>query len=485
MCGILVVAGPDAHLLVSNGVVAMQHRGPDETVIRNLKSVCLGFVRLSINGSGSDGRQPFSSGAYHCLINGEIFNHQELKETYKIEQSSASDTSLVLPIYQLLGNQFIGSLDGFFSGIIFDEEKQRLICFRDHIGKKPLYSGKYGENVFVCSELKSIPGYSSFSRVPKGLSTINLETGKPTAFQEKHEYPTQLNSDLRTIIVQSVVKRIPSRPIKFGVFISGGLDSSIVASIVKQHCHDAIYYSLTNEASSDYRSTRKIAQHLQIELRTVPLPTTKELTFLIEQVVVATESYNPSFISNGIATYLLAQAAHKDGLKVVLSGEGADEVFMGYHMLTPNQDWERIRSNLIANLYFTELRRLDSCAMAHGIEARCPFLDQEVLAFTNQLSYQDFYQVQSGDLINKAVLRNVFSDDLPGSIVQRNKISLDVGSGIRKLVVEYLTSSGGAEIDVLREIWKRNFNDFDENEPHFFAYPIMDKAIARRGIYHE
>ena len=123
--------------------------------------------------------------------------------------------------------------------------------------------------------------------------------------------------------------------------------------------------------------------------------------------------------------------------------------------------------------------------MAHGIEARCPFLDREVLAFANRLSYQDFYQVQSGDLINKAVLRNVFSDDLPGSIVQRNKISLDVGSGIRKLVVEYLTSSGGAEIDILREIWKRNFNDFDENDPHFFAYPIMDKAIARRGTFHK
>jgi len=444
----------------------------------------LGFVRLSINGTGSDGSQPFSAGFQHCLINGEIFNHQELKETNKIEEHSVSDTSVVLPLYQQMGDQFLDLLDGFFSGVIYDEERQRLICFRDHIGKKPLYSGRIGDNVFVCSELKSLPSYSSFSRVPKGLSTINMESGEPISLRKIQDTQLRPNSVLRDIVVRSILKRIPAPPRRFGVFLSGGLDSSIVASIVNQFRDDAVFYSLTDETSPDYEPTRNIAQHLKIEIRSVPLPTQKQLPALIEDVVVATESYNPSFISNGIATYLLAQAAHADGLKVVLSGEGADEVFLGYHKLSQNEDWQGIRTSLLDNLHFTEIRRLDTCTMAHSVEARCPFLDREVLAFARRLSYQDFFRNQDGCIINKVALRIAFKDDLPSSIVQRGKVSMDVGSGLRKMVVEHLTSYGQKEIDVLQELWKRKFAQFDETNPHFFTYPIMDQYIAHRGVSH-
>ena len=200
---------------------------------------------------------------------------------------------------------------------------------------------------------------------------------------------------------------------------------------------------------------------------------------MIDKVLYATESYNPSIISNGLATYLLAQAAYMKGLKVVLTGEGADELFAGYHEQLSEQEWQITRTKLITDMHFTELRRLDKCSMAHSIEARCPFLDRTVKRVADDLEHKQFYIPGH----NKIALRDAFRHLLPVEIANRKKTSFDVGSGIRKLVVDYLTRNGNTEIAELKEIWQATFT-YDVDDPYFFSYPTFDSAIAKRGGAH-
>lgn len=202
---------------------------------------------------------------------------------------------------------------------------------------------------------------------------------------------------------------------------------------------------------------------------------------LIKKVVWATESFNPSIISNGLGTYLLSKSANEAGIKVVLGGEGADELFGGYHKYSsPDSNWKYIRKQLINDMPITELRRLDLSSMAHSVEVRCPFLDQRIRNFSDNLSFDDLYR---GD-VNKAILREVFEGFLPNSVLQRQKTSLDVGSGVRSLVVKCLTNNGQTERQVLKEIWNEHFN-MDASNLFFSSYPVFDAVIDKRGRGHK
>jgi asparagine synthase (glutamine-hydrolysing) len=277
---------------------------------------------------------------------------------------------------------------------------------------------------------------------------------------------------------QAVIKRLPKQP--FGVFLSGGLDSSIIAAITCQHRQDVTYFTLGDSDSIDVAMVEMLVKHLGLkQVIYIPLPSEQKLPALIDKVLYATESYNPSIISNGLATYLLAQAAYMKGLKVVLTGEGADELFAGYHEQLSEQEWQITRTKLITDMHFTELRRLDKCSMAHSIEARCPFLDRTVKRVADNLEHRQFYIPGH----NKIALRDAFRHLLPDEIANRKKTSFDVGSGIRKLVVDYLTRNGNTEIAELKEIWQGTFT-YDVDDPYFFSYPTFDSAIAKRGASH-
>ena len=267
---------------------------------------------------------------------------------------------------------------------------------------------------------------------------------------------------------------------KIGIFLSGGLDSSIIAALANQYHHNIAYFVLGNPDSPDVAMVNKLVNHLGInQVNYIPLPTEQELPTLVDKIVYATESYNPSIISNGLATYLLAEAAYKEGLKVVLTGEGADELFAGYHEKLPEEEWQSTRSNLINDMRFTELRRLDKCSMAHSIEARCPFLDRTVKYIADNLEHKNFYSYNQ----NKVALRDTFGHLLPAEIADRKKTSFDVGSGIRKLVVNYLTRNGNTEIVELKNIWNQTFAH-NADKSYFFSYPTFDSVIAKRGETH-
>jgi asparagine synthase (glutamine-hydrolysing) len=479
MCGIALLYGPSASTRIDSMMTRLQHRGPDDVGFWKSDRIAIGFSRLAINDITEAGKQPYFCDGYVGAFNGEVYNHTSLASKFRMELNSQCDTHIILPLYLLEHEKILCDLDGFYSGLIYHPATNKLLLIRDHIGKKPLFIGESEGDFFVVSELKAIDRICWFKEVPCGISQVDLQTRSFTLISE-HSKEIKPKDQLESTLFEAVNKRIPALDQKFGVFLSGGLDSSIISALTCRLRSDAIYFTLGNQNSTDSLMVQKLCKHLELSnLRSIPLPSTEELPDLIQSVVYATESYNPSIISNGLATYILSAAAKKEHIKVVLTGEGADEMFAGYHYdLSPSQ-WQDTQAKLIQDMHFTELRRLDLCSMAHGIESRCPFLDKDIRSIAENLDFADYF----AQGINKVLLRSTFGHLLPKDIAERRKTSFDVGSGIRAMVVNYLQRNGKSEKEELHEIWCNVFQH-DTSDPYFHSYPAFDKVISQRGGDH-
>lgn len=474
MCGLVFLAGPRAAARITRCIDRLRHRGPDDRSVWLHREQALGFARLKINGSREVGRQPFVQGSLVGAFNGEIYNHRTLAETHGVDPSPC-DTRVILPLVERYGPRVIDELDGFYAGVVAQQASSEVMCLRDPMGKKPLFVGRSGSELFIASELKAFDEVEWFNPLPLGTSSVELSTGRVSSLA--HHLAVRPRSNLTELLEDAVHKRMPRAEQPVGVFLSGGLDSSLVAALTSKVRADAIYFTLGDPGSLDRSAVKTVAQALGLaNVRAVALPQQEHLPKLLRRVVHATESFNPSIVSNGLGTYLLAEAAQAAGVKVVLTGEGADELFGGYHDFGPADPWRQVRRQLIEDLHVTELRRLDSSCMAHGIEARCPFLDREVRSFSDQLDYPDLYSKE----LNKVILRRSFAGVLPPEILHRKKTSFDVGSGLRAQVVRHLRSRGRSEREELLDLWREHFR-FDATNPHFHAYPAFDSAIDIRG----
>jgi len=439
--------------------------------------VALGFARLAINGTSTDGHQPHQFADLIGAVNGEIYNHLELARAFGLPQSSC-DIGVVLPLLERIGSRLIDDLDGFYAAVVLRHGSDKAICLRDHMGKKPLFVGRSGTELFVVSELKVLDEVEWFEFLPLGVSEVDLRTGEVSIVAEHR--PIVPEQDLLPLFEDAVRKRVPSDDQPVGVFLSGGLDSSLVAATVSRLRDDAVYFTLGDADGPDRQAVDEVVRALGIrDMRNVELPPVHRIPDLVRAVVRATESWNPSIVSNGLATYLLARAAHAAGIKVVLTGEGADELFGGYHSCREEDPWRAVRRQLIADMQFTELRRLDLSCMAHSLEPRCPFLDRAVRGFSDGLPYGEMYD----DTENKVGLRRRFEGVLPIQVIHRRKTSLDVGSGIRGQVVRYLRRNGKTEREELLALWQELFS-FDASAAYFHAYPVFDAVIDLRGATH-
>lgn len=482
MCGVLFLHGPAAGERVAEAILKLRHRGPDDTVVWTEGRSALGFTRLAITDTSKAGLQPFVHGSRVGAFNGEVFNHAELIERHGLEVGGTCDVRVILPLYERMGANIIDELDGFYSGVILGDDQASVTCLRDQMGKKPLIVGRTGTEVFITSELKAVDPVEWFATVPMGVSRVDLRSGEVSMVRP--HVPQPVESDLVQLLGNAVAKRIPPEGQPVGLFLSGGLDSSIVAAIASRFRDNIRYYCLARRDAPDLEYTRLLCDSLGLrDVRVVELPSAEELPRLLDQVVYATESYNPSIVSNGLGTYLLSSAVQADGVRIVLTGEGADELFGGYHRFAAGDPWRETRDRLLGDMHFTELRRLDAGSMACGVEARCPFLDRQMVSYAMSLGHSDLYAETTAGRINKVALRRAFADALPDAVIGRQKTSFDVGSGLRREVVEYLRRRGRTEREELRDLWTRLFCS-DHAHPYFHEYPMFDHAIDVRGAAH-
>jgi asparagine synthase (glutamine-hydrolysing) len=334
-----------------------------------------------------------------------------------------------------------------------------------------------------------LPKIEGFEIIPKGMSMLE---NKKIIQIRKHTpkiLPKPSDINLYNMIENAVFKRIIDiKNTKIGIFLSGGLDSSIIAVIASKLFPNTKihYYSILDEKHSDYKYVKIIHKFMKIssnEFSLIKLPNEKDLIRILDKVVYHTQSYNPSIISNGICSYILSKKAKKDGVKVVLTGDGADEMFMGYDLSKNKNSHTSVQKNLIENLHTTELRRIDSTSMANTIEIRCPFLDKNIYDIVGTLSSKDYF----GDCehaLNKNIIRKIFKQDLPLEIVNRKKESLDVGSGLQKMLVDLCKKSNITEEEYYKKIWNRFFEKTLSkvaDDKYFSSYPAFDDVIKNRA----
>lgn len=452
-------------------------------------------AKPTLNGKSMTEVPTSFQGDWVTAINGEVYNAQALNNLlkhYDLGRSDFDNNSMKDCITQVVLSLFIGFrelllslLDGCYSALFFNYRTHDLYLLRDYIGTKPLFFGCSDSDFFVSSELKNIHGCIHwFKQVPKGLSRIDLVSGQILEVTE--HLPQDPKNNLVKNLTDAVKKRLPADSQPVGIFLSGGLDSSIIAAIASNFRPDLVCFVLGSPDYPDHNMGIKVAKSLGFEdIRLIGLPSANDLEELIDSVVYHTESFNPSIVSNGLSTYLLGHAARSAGITTILTGEGSDELFGGYYSDLKPDELQKKRLQLIRDLHYTELRRLYLCSMAHGIDAKTPFLDQAVFALSEQLSFTDIYR----DNLNKVILRDSFRNRLPAEIINRPKTSFDVGSGVRELVVDYLHRNGRSEREELRTIWLKHFefkySKSESIDAYFYSYPAFDSAIDRRKATHQ
>lgn len=433
MCGIVGFFGSNLPTddKVTNILSTIVHRGRDDTGSIRQEKFVLGHNRLSIM-DVDGGHQPLydRENKIYTIANGEIYNYPQwcdrLKENY--EFATSSDTEILLPLYQQFGSELPQKLDGMYSFILGNE--QEFLVARDRLGIKPLYYIEDEENLVFASEIKALTSYEGEIReFPQGHYYHSTKGLQPYYSLRRTDSFLQdidlILEKIRQGLSASVRKRLMS-DVTVGVFLSGGLDSSIIAYLMRQNVEQLHSFSVGFTDSPDLKAARLVAEHLGT-IHHEYVYTEAEMLEILPDVIYHLESYNASLIRSSIPCYIVSRLASQY-VKVILTGEGADELFAGYSYLANYNDGETLHQELIfliQGLHNLNLQRVDRMTMAHGVEGRVPFLDTDFLemAMTIEPSlklYQKFG-------IEKWLLRKAFEEYLPTEIVWRDKMEFAQG----------------------------------------------------------
>lgn len=449
MCGIAGCLGRRDEQTINRMLDAMTHRGPNDRGIHIHGDSVFGHTRLSIV-DVAGGHQPIlaKGGEAGIICNGEIYNFRQLRErlTPKYHFVSHSDSEVALHLYREIGPDAVKELDGMFSLAIFDEDN--FLLARDPIGIKPLYYGYVDDTFYFASELgaMSLAGVAEVHEFPPG-HYYTPKAGLVEYYQvpklQEHliteaEEAVQL---IRTTLIQAVKKRLlADREIHVGSFCSGGLDSSLIAAIAAEeipHLH-TFAVGMRNEQgdiSDDLKAGRIVARHIG--------STHHELIFseadyyeALPKVIQKLESYDPSLVRCAVPCYFTCKLA-ANYVTVVLTGEGADENFAGYHYmknLPHDQLNEESRRN-ICSLHNINLQRADRIGMYFSLELRVPFLDVAMIDLAMKIAPDLKIKKQNGSLVEKWILRQAFAGTgyLPQEILWRYKVQYTQGAGCEDL----------------------------------------------------
>ena len=435
----------------------LRHRGPDWSGIHTCDAAVLAHERLAIVDVNT-GAQPLISpdGMQSLAVNGEIYNHRLLRksldEPYAF--STESDCEVILPLYLDKGAGFLNDLHGMFAFVLYDEARGRYLVARDPIGIIPLYYGfDEAHQLYVASEMKALVGVCNVvSEFPPG-HYWSSDDDQPVPYYQRpwqkfaavENKPLDAGADAKAVseaLEKSVVSHLMT-DVPYGVLLSGGLDSSIIAALTQKHAGMRIEdqerspawrprlhsFAVGLEGSPDLAAAEKVAAHIGTVHHGFTF-TLQEGLDALDEVIYHLETYDVTTIRAATPMYLLARKIHAMGIKMVLSGEGADEVFGGYLYFhkAPNAGAfheETVRK--LSRLHSYDCLRANKAMAAWGVEARVPFLDREFLDVAMSLNPET--KMITGGKMEKQVLREAFSDLLPEEIVWRQKEQFSDGVG--------------------------------------------------------
>ena len=449
MCGFTayVGAGGQSRLHEARRTAELlRHRGPDDAAAHAWTHAALAHRRLSIIDVGG-GRQPLANedGSIGLVCNGEIYNFRSLRSRLERKHRfrSWSDSEVIVHLYEESGPACVRELDGMFAFVLTDGE--RFLAARDPFGIKPLYVGRdaSGSGLWFASELRALPdGCESVAEVQPG--TLMTERGVERWFHPPWLDPPSDpdppdTAALRRSLERAVEKRLMS-DVPIGVFLSGGLDSSAIAALMKRSLPVLHSFAVGLEGSPDLAAARRVAKHVGTEHHEY-VYTRLEAASAIEQVVEHLESYDAALIESSVPCWFVSKLA-AEYVKVVLSGEGADELFGGYRYFADIADPTELHREcvrLLLGLHNMNLQRVDRMTMAHALEGRVPFLDPELVALAMR---QDPRLKTSGhERPEKWMLRRAVSDLLPFEIAWRTKEEFAHGSGAAGVLSEHAEKS--------------------------------------------
>jgi asparagine synthase (glutamine-hydrolysing) len=451
MCGIVGTFGAAQSSALSTRVERLRHRGPDGSGQCETPAGGLGHTRLAIV-DVAHGAQPQEYGRLRITYNGEIYNHRALREQYLADENLAtqSDTEVVLRLYAKLGPPSVELLHGMFAIAILDDET--LFLARDPIGIKPLYLGFEGSNLHFASELKALPRTVERVEVFPPGHWYHSQMGLHRFYhvgQARRLLPTprdelQAQAQLAEILRESVDLRLMA-DVPVGVSLSGGLDSSIVTLLAQEGLAaqgiDLLHsFAVGVEGGEDLPAARSVADYLGTRHHE-RVYTIDDMLQVLPDVLHALESCDPALVRSAIPNYFLAELAAQE-VKVMLTGEGADELYAGYEYLRGFAQAEQLQQEMeyiVGALHNTNLQRADRLSMRFGLEARVPFLDVNSIAYALALppAWKLSQRGADGERVEKALLRNAFAGRLPEAIIRRPKQKFSAGAGSSQLLAQH------------------------------------------------
>ena len=431
----------------------IRHRGPDWSGIYCGKTAILAHERLSIVDPQS-GRQPlFSPDRNQVLaVNGEIYNHREIRKQYagRYEFQTGSDCEVILALYRDKGIDFLEDLNGIYAFALYDEEKDDFLIARDPIGVIPLYIGRDKDGkVYCASELKALEGIcDEYEPFLPGHYYIGSEgILKRWYKRDWMDYDAVKDNggnatDIRTALDEAVKRQLMS-DVPYGVLLSGGLDSSVISALAKQYASKRIETDSRQDAwwpqlhsfavglkgAPDLEKAREVAEHIGTVHHEINY-TIQEGLDAVRDVIYFIETYDVTTVRASTPMYLLARVIKSMGIKMVLSGEGADEVFGGYlyfHKAPNAKAFHEETVRKLSKLHLYDCLRANKSLAAWGVEGRVPFLDKEFLDVAMRLNPE--LKMCPGKTIEKKIVREAFADLLPESVAWRQKEQFSDGVG--------------------------------------------------------
>jgi asparagine synthase (glutamine-hydrolysing) len=488
MCGIIGLFGKSnevQHLRtqVLDMSKSIRHRGPDWSGIYAKDKIIFAHERLAIVDPQSGGQPLFSKDKKLVLaVNGEIYNHQALRlECPEYEFLTYSDCEVILALYQKYGIHFIEKLNGIFAFALYDVINDTYLIARDHVGIIPLYMGWDKEtNFYISSELKALEGVcNSLQEFLPGhfIDSNQGQTLHRWYYRSWNEYENvkhnTTDSDTLKLALESAVHRQLMSDVPYGVLLSGGLDSSIISAITKKYAANRIESGDTQQAwypqlhsfavgligSPDLVAAKKVASHIGSVHHEINF-TIQEGLDSIRDVIYHLETYDVTTIRASTPMYLLARVIKSMGIKMVLSGEGADEIFGGYlyfHKAPNAEEFHNETVRKLSKLHLYDCLRANKSLAAWGIEGRVPFLDKEFMDIAMQINPQD-KMINEGK-IEKYILRKAFEELLPKEIAWRQKEQFSDGVGY-------------SWIDTLKSVAENEISDEDFKNAHII-FPLQ------------